>query len=86
MLVQRFLADGEAGLGPRSRRPLTSPTQTGRDVEHQFVAIRKELDRDGHEAGAATIAFHLRQRSGHCPANSTIWRILTARWKVVMTV
>jgi transposase len=78
-LVQRFLAEGEAGLQPRSRRPLSSPRQTSREVENAIVAIRKELDRDGHEAGAATIGFHFQQRYGHAPAVSTIWRILTAR-------
>jgi transposase InsO family protein len=43
------------------------------------VAIRKDLDRNGHEAGAATIAFHLEQRHGRAPAVSTIWRILSQR-------
>ena len=63
-LVQRYLAEGEAGLQPRSRRPLTSPNRTASAVEDEIVAIRKELDRGGHEAGAATIAFHLDQRHG----------------------
>jgi transposase InsO family protein len=78
-LVQRFLAEGEPGLAPRSRRPLHSPRRTSREVEDEIIAIRKDLDRDGHEAGAATIAFHLEQRHGRAPAVSTIWRILTAR-------
>jgi len=78
-LVQRYLAEGDAGLHPRSRRPLTSPLQTLRVVEEEIVAIRKELDRGGHEAGAATIAFHLEQRHGSTPAVSTIWRILSQR-------
>jgi hypothetical protein len=26
--------------------------------------LRKQLERDGYEAGAATIAFHLQQRHG----------------------
>jgi transposase InsO family protein len=78
-LVQRYLAEGDAGLEPRSRRPLSSPRQTARAVEDEIVAIRKELDRGGHEAGAATIAFHLEQRCGSSPAVSTIWRILAAR-------
>ena len=43
------------------------------------MRIRKELDRGGHEAGAATIAFHLHQRCGAAPSTSTIWRILTTR-------
>jgi transposase InsO family protein len=78
-LVQRFLAEGETALHPRSRRPQTSPNQTSRQVEDEIVALRKELDRAGHEAGAATIAYHLEQRHGTAPAVSTIWRILAAR-------
>ena len=79
VLVARFLAEGEAGLQPRSRRPHHSPRRTSPEVEDLIVALRKELDRGGHEAGAATIAFHLAQRHGQAPAVSTIWRILCAR-------
>jgi len=80
-LVQRFLADGDAGLQPRSRRPHHSPGRTTQAVEDEIVALRKELDRGGHEAGAATVAAHLEQRHGPdaVPAVSTIWRILSAR-------
>ena len=78
-LVQRYLAEGDPGLAPRSGRPLSSPRRTATDLEDEIVSIRKELDRDGHEAGAATIAFHLEQRHGETPAVSTIWRILSAR-------
>ena len=78
-LVQRYLAEGDGGLAPRSRRPRSSPGQVPRAVEDTIVKIRKELDRDGHEAGAATIAFHLQQRLGWTPAVSTIWRVLSAR-------
>jgi transposase InsO family protein len=78
-LVQRFLAEGETALAPRSRRPHSSPRRTPRQVEDEIVALRKELDRDGHEAGAATIAYHLEQRHGAAPAVSTIWRILKDR-------
>src|SRR3954464_10947357 len=74
-LVQRFLAEGEAGLAPRSRRPRSSPSRTGAAVEDGVIEIRKDLDKHGHEAGAATIAA----RHGHAPAVSTIWRVLTAR-------
>jgi transposase InsO family protein len=78
-LVQRFLAEGDTGLLPRSRRPLRSPSRTADELEDEIVAIRKDLDRHGHEAGAATIAAHLARRHGTSPAVSTIWRILTAR-------
>jgi transposase InsO family protein len=80
-LVQRFLADGEPGLVPRSRRLHSSPGRTPQQVEDEIIALRKDLDRHGHEAGAATIAAHLDQRHGPAavPAVSTIWRILSAR-------
>jgi len=78
-LVGRYRAEGDAAFEPRSRRPHTSPNQTPDAVEDEIVEIHKELDGAGHDAGAATIAFHLEQRHGHAPAVSTIWRILTAR-------
>jgi transposase InsO family protein len=78
-LVQRFEAEGPAGLLPRSRRPAHSPNRTPLEIEDEVVAIRKELDKAGHDAGAATIAFHLEGRHDTSPAVSTIWRILTQR-------
>jgi transposase InsO family protein len=78
-LVQRYQAEGETGLQPRSRRPTRSPQRTPVAVENEIIEIRKELSRAGHEAGAATIAFHLERRHGQTPAVSTIWRILTDR-------
>ena len=44
-LVGRYLAQGEAGLVPRSRRPHTSPARTAEAIEDEIVAIRKDLDR-----------------------------------------
>jgi Winged helix-turn helix len=49
-LVQRFLAEGEADLQPRSRRPRSSPGRTPQSVEDEIIALRKDLDRHGHEA------------------------------------
>ena len=79
VLIGRYRAEGEAAFTARSRRPHSSPQQTPRQVEDAIVALRKELDRAGHEAGAATIAFHLEQRRGQAPAVGTIWRVLTDR-------
>jgi transposase InsO family protein len=78
-LAARYLAEGEAGLEPRSRRPHSSPHQVPAELEEQIVRLRKALAAGGLDAGAATIAFHLRQRHGSAPADSTIWRILTRR-------
>ena len=78
-LVRRFDAEGDAGLVPRSRRPRASPTQTRAVVEEEIVELRKALLDQGLDAGAHTIAYHLRRRHGGSPAPSTIWRVLTRR-------
>ncbi len=78
-LVQRFVAEGEAGLEPRSRRPRRSPHRIAEAIEDQIVALRKELDDAGHDSGAETIAAHLERRRGYSPAVSTIWRVLVRR-------
>jgi transposase InsO family protein len=78
-LVGRYRREGETAFIPRSRRPHTSPQRTPAAVEEEIVEVAKELQGAGHDAGAATIAFHLEQRLGTTPALSTIWRILTDR-------
>jgi transposase InsO family protein len=78
-LVARYLAEGEAGLQPRSRRPHRCPCQIGGELEEEIICWRKQLSEQGLDAGADTIATHLRQRHGQAPAVSTIWRVLTRR-------
>ena len=78
-LTARYAAEGEAAFGPRSRRPHTSPQRTSQAVEDAIVALGKELAGSGHDAGAETIAWHLRRRAGCSPAVATIWRILSRR-------
>lgn len=78
-LVARYLAEGEAAFEPKSRRPHTSPRQTSQPVEDAIVAWRKGLTEAGHDAGAETIAWHLRQQTGSSPSVATIWRILSRR-------
>jgi transposase InsO family protein len=89
-LVQRYRAEGEAAYQPRSRRPHTSPQAVPIEVEDQIVRLRKELTRQGLDAGADTIRSHLTRRPpGAAPAEhpppsvATIWRILTRRGFVV---
>jgi transposase InsO family protein len=79
ILVARYLAEGEAAFEPRSRRPHTSPHQTSQPVEDAIVDWRKRLTEAGHDAGAETIAWHLRQQAGSAPSVATIWRILSRR-------
>jgi transposase InsO family protein len=84
-LVHRFDREGDTGLEPRSRRPRSSPTRTSDEVEGEVVALRKELDEFGVDAGAQTIRIHLVRRHGDAavPSVSTIWRVLARRGFVV---
>jgi transposase InsO family protein len=96
-LVGRFRSEGEAAFAPRSRRPHRSPQAVSALVEDEIVRLRKELTRQGLDAGADTIRTHLARRTPRSqtskqtqppaaatvPAVSTIWRILTRRGFVV---
>jgi transposase InsO family protein len=80
----RFGAEGLAGLEPRSSAPKSSPRRTSAAVEDAVVALRKELDGAGLDAGAATIHWHLGRRDTKpVPSVATIWRILRRRGFVV---
>ena len=79
-LIKRFEAEGAAAYQPRSRRPHTSPHAVSAEVEDQITRRRKELSKQGLDAGSETIAAHLaRHVRGPVPAVSTIWRVLTRR-------
>ncbi len=82
-LVARYRAEGEAGLVARSRRPRTSPTQIGAELEEQILLLRKQLSEEGLDAGAVTIHWHLARRHQAVPSVSSIWRILKRRGFVV---
>ena len=86
-LVERYGAEGEAAFQPRSRRPHTARTRSPAELEDEIVRLRKELTRQGLDAGADTIRTHLarggrrgrRPRRRRPPSVSTIWRVLTRR-------
>src|SRR5215217_506418 len=61
--VQRYQVEGEAAFEPRSRRPHTNPHAVPGEVEDQVVRLRKELSRQGLDAGADTIRTHLARRT-----------------------
>ena len=58
-LVKRWHAEGEAAYQPHSRRPRHSPHAVPAAVEDQIVQLRKDLSRQGLDAGADTIRTHL---------------------------
>jgi transposase-like protein len=79
-LVTRYRAEGEAAFEPRSRRPHTSPHAVSAAVEEEIVRLRKELSRQGLDAGADTIRTHLarssarrtpRSKTSSCSASTT---------------
>jgi transposase InsO family protein len=84
-LVSRYQREGPAAFQPRSRRPHHSPHAVSADTEDVIIRLRKELSKQGLDAGAETIAAHLaRQAPGDggrlvVPAVWTIWRILSRR-------
>jgi transposase InsO family protein len=79
-LVKRYETEGEAAFVPRSRRPHTNPRAISLALEDQIIRLRKTLSKQGLDAGAETIRFHLATAGvERLPAVSTIWRILTRR-------
>src|SRR5713101_1021341 len=77
-LLARYRKGGYAALEPRSRRPKSSPRQTSPEIQRAIVEVRRQLVDGGLDAGAQTIAHHLRLRFGTTPSRPTIWRILKA--------
>jgi len=55
-LVTRYETEGAAAFQPRSRRPHTNPWAINAELEERIVRLRKTLDKQGYDAGAATIA------------------------------
>lgn len=80
---RRYLAEGEAGLEPRSRAPRRTPQRVAPDVEEAVLRLRKELGEAGLDAGAATIQWYLGRRGLPAPSRATIWRILVRAGAVV---
>jgi transposase InsO family protein len=79
-LVKRYEAEGDAAFRPRSRRPRTNPRAVSLDLEDRIVRLRKDLSKQGLDAGAETIRTHLHSAgTDRLPSVSTIWRILTRR-------
>lgn len=80
---RRYEAEGDAGLVPRSRAPITVANRTSGEVEDLIVTWRKKLDDQGLDAGPETIKWHLDKAGVDGPTVSTIWRILTRRGFIV---
>jgi len=77
-LLARYRDGGAEALQPRSRRPCSCKHATAQETVDAIVQLRERLSSEGHDAGAATIAYHLDQELEGLPTPSvsTIWRIL----------
>lgn len=82
-LIRRYRVGGYEALAPRSRRPRSCRHQTSARSVSAIVGLRRELEAQGHDAGAETIAYHLAQRREKVPSVSTIWRVLRREGLIV---
>ncbi|MGH8965041.1 MAG: IS481 family transposase, partial [Actinomycetes bacterium] len=72
----RYLAEGPAGLTPRSRRPHRCPGAVDPALELEIIRLRTDEGWPDPPRGAASIADELRRSGLACPAVSTIHRVL----------
>lgn len=84
-LISRYRQGGYGALESRSRRPRSCKHATPDDVVQAILRLRERLAGEGHDCGAATIAYHLSLEIGteRAPSVSTIWRILKREGLIV---
>ena len=75
-LLARYRVEGEAAFEPRSRRPHSQPTAIPMLTAELITRLRLELTRQGLDACADTIAWHLDQQHQLTVSPATIWRTL----------
>jgi len=76
-IKRRWEADGDSGLLPRSRAAHTI-ARADAVLASRIVELRKQLEKDGPDAGAESIAAGLEREGVGPPANSAIHRILVS--------
>ena len=76
-LVARWRTGGWDAVDKQSTRPKSNPRATPPQTVALVLALRQELVTTGLDAGAASIADHLRAQGHTAPSVTTIWRILT---------
>src|SRR5262245_40571767 len=81
---RRYRAGGLEALEARSSAPRSSPNRIPAEVEDAIVELRKELESQGLDHGAATIQWHLGRRGMKAvPSLATVWRVLARRGFIV---
>jgi transposase InsO family protein len=82
-LLERYRSEGEAAFEPRSRRPHTQPTAIPAATVELILRLRRDLTRQGLDAGAQTIAWHLIVQHQLTVSEATIWRTLKAAGLII---
>ena len=77
-IKRRWEADGGSGLLPRSRAARTIANRTDAVLASRIVELSKQLEKDGLDAGAESIAAGPEREGVGPPANSAIHRILVS--------
>ena len=75
-LLARYQAEGEEAFEPRSRRPHNQPRAIPTATVELILRLRRDLTRQGLDAGAQTIAWHLVVQHQLTVSEATIWRTL----------
>ena len=75
-IKRRWEADGDSGLLPRSHAARTIANRTDAVLASRIGELRKQLETDGPDAGAESIAAGPEREGVGPPANSAIHRIL----------
>ncbi len=80
--MAHYRAEDQAAFEPRSRRPKGNASATPEAMIETVLAERDRLVQAGHDAGPATIAWHLEQAGHTPPSRATIARILTRAGRI----
>ena len=78
-LVKRYRAGGPETLVPQSKRPQSNPRSMSLVMQERIIAMRKELEDYGSEAGAETIHWHHSEGGFAPPSVASIYRLLKRR-------
>jgi transposase len=70
-LLDRYRSEGEAAFEPRSRRPHNQPRLPAATAE-LIIRLRRDLTRQGLDAGAHTLAWHLVEQHQLAVSEATI--------------
>jgi transposase InsO family protein len=63
--------------------PRSCPQQTPPELVKAIVSLREQLQAEGHDCGAATIAYHLAAELDRVTSLATIWRVLKREGLVI---